>query len=114
MMLKMICTILFVMIERFTMTPVFILPKFSWMPIRSKKLLFKNVVSFKNAAGAKYSNWEKYPDSSIDPEEMRYNPKTKSVVWSSEGARVIAKDFTVIQNPSLQTASLNGNYHKRI
>ncbi|MDG2432602.1 esterase-like activity of phytase family protein [Flavobacterium sp.] len=73
---------------------------------------FENVVSLKNAKDATYSNWEKYPDSSIDPEEMRYNPKTKSVVWSSEGARVIAKDFAVIQNPSLQTASLTGSFVK--
>jgi hypothetical protein len=33
----------------------------------------------------KYSNWEKQPDSSIDPEELRYNPITNTVVWSSEG-----------------------------
>lgn len=71
---------------------------------------FQNVVSLKNASGQTYSNWEKYPNSSIDPEEMRYNPKTKSVVWSSEGARVITKDFAVIQNPSLQFAELNGDY----
>ena len=71
---------------------------------------FQNVVSLQNQKGAKYSNWEKYPDSSIDPEEMRYNAKTKSVVWSSEGARVVAKDFAVIQNPSLQTASLTGKF----
>jgi hypothetical protein len=31
-------------------------------------------------------------------------------VWSSEGARVIAKDFEVIQNPSLQLATLTGEY----
>lgn len=73
-------------------------------------IAFQNVVSLKNEAGQKYANWEKYPDSSIDPEEMRYNPKTKSVVWSSEGARVIAKDFAVIQNPSLQFAKLNGDF----
>ncbi|NRT13731.1 hypothetical protein HNP99_000056 [Flavobacterium sp. 28A] len=73
-------------------------------------IAFQNVVSLKNEAGQKYANWEKYPDSSIDPEEMRYNPKTKSVVWSSEGARVIAKDFAVVQNPSLQYAKLNGDY----
>jgi hypothetical protein len=48
------------------------------------------------------------PSESIDPEEMRYNPKTKSVVWSSEGAR--GKDFSVLQNPTVQTADLNGNY----
>lgn len=75
-----------------------------------KNITFENVVALKNEAGAKYSNWEKQPDSSIDPEEMRYNPKTNSVVWSSEGARVIAKDFAVLQNPSLQTADLNGNF----
>lgn len=71
---------------------------------------FQNVVSLQNQKGEKYSNWEKYPDSSIDPEEMRYNAKTKSVVWSSEGARVVAKDFAVIQNPSLQTASRTGKF----
>jgi hypothetical protein len=32
------------------------------------------------------------PEKSIDPEELRYN-QTNSVVWSSEGARVITKTF---------------------
>ncbi len=73
-------------------------------------IAFKNVVSLKNAVGEKYSNWETKPSESIDPEELRYNPKTNSVVWSSEGARVIAKDFSVLQNPTVQTADLNGNY----
>jgi len=73
-------------------------------------IAFKNVVSLKNAVGEKYSNWETKPSESIDPEEMRYNPKTNSVVWSSEGARVIAKDFLLLQNPSIQTADLNGNF----
>jgi len=73
-------------------------------------IAFNDVVAFKNPAGKKYSNWETKPSESIDPEELRYNPKTKSVVWSSEGARVIAKDFAVIQNPSLQNAALNGSF----
>ncbi|NRT11423.1 esterase-like activity of phytase family protein [Flavobacterium sp. 14A] len=73
-------------------------------------ITFQDVVSLKDKAGNKYANWEKYPNSSIDPEEMRYNDKTKSVVWSSEGARVVAKDFAVIQNPSLQNASLQGKF----
>lgn len=73
-------------------------------------LAFQNVVSLKNAAGKKYSNWETQPNSSIDPEELRYNPKTNTVVWSSEGARVIAKDFSVLQNPAIQTAAVNGNF----
>ncbi|MCW2118734.1 esterase-like activity of phytase family protein [Flavobacterium sp. 7A] len=83
------------------------------IPFKSNQIdsvAFQNVVTLKNEKGVSYSNWEKYPDSSIDPEELRYNPKTKSVVWSSEGARVIAKDFSVLQNPSLQIAKLDGSY----
>jgi hypothetical protein len=74
---------------------------------------FQNVISLKNAAGAKYSNWEQQPEKSIDPEELRYNPKTNSVVWSSEGARVISKDFSVLQHPAIQTATVNGNFVNR-
>jgi hypothetical protein len=59
-------------------------------------------VIFKNAAGAKYSNWEQQPEKSIDPEELR-TTKTNSVVWSSEGARVISKDFSVLQHPNSNT-----------
>jgi hypothetical protein len=65
----------------------------------------------KNAAGAKYSNWEQQPEKSIDPEELRYN-QTNSVVWSSEGARVITKD-SVLQHPAIQTATVNGNFVNR-
>jgi hypothetical protein len=71
---------------------------------------FKNVVSFKNEKGEYYSSWEKKPETSIDPEDIRYNPKTKSIVWSSEGARVISDTRILLQNPSIQTASLEGNF----
>jgi hypothetical protein len=73
-------------------------------------IAFKNVVSFKNAAGEKYSNWEKLPSASVDPEDMRYNPKTNTLVWSSEGARVVTADFSVLQNPAIQSTDLNGNF----
>jgi hypothetical protein len=70
------------------------------------------VIPLKNAAGAKYSNWEQQPEKSIDPEELR-TIKTNSVVWSSEGARVISKDFSVLQHPAIQTATVNGNFVNR-
>ncbi|AWG20101.1 hypothetical protein FFWV33_00490 [Flavobacterium faecale] len=73
-------------------------------------ITFKDVVTLKNEKGESYGNWEKVPNSSIDPEELRYNPKTKTVVWSSEGARVVAKDFSVIQDPAIQNANLDGSY----
>jgi hypothetical protein len=75
-----------------------------------KNIAFENVVLLQNEKGAKYSNWEKYPNNSIDPEEIRYNPKTKNVVWSSEGARVINKDFSVLQDPAIQTATATGKF----
>jgi hypothetical protein len=34
------------------------------------------------------------------------------VVWSSEGARV-TKDFSVLQHPAIQTATVNGNFVNR-
>ncbi|WP_016988246.1 esterase-like activity of phytase family protein [Flavobacterium sp. ACAM 123] len=73
-------------------------------------IAFQNVVPLKNAAGKKYSNWEEQPDKSIDPEELRYNPKTKTVVWSSEGARVISNGFSVLQHAAIQTATTEGKF----
>jgi hypothetical protein len=35
-----------------------------------------------------------------------------TVVWSSEGARV-TKDFSVLQHPAIQTATVNGNFVNR-
>jgi hypothetical protein len=71
---------------------------------------FQNVVSLKNSSGQTFSNWEKYPDSSIDPEEMRYNPKNQISGMEQRRRKSHAKDFTVMQNPSLQFAALNGDY----
>jgi hypothetical protein len=73
-------------------------------------IAFKSVVSFKNAVGEKYSNWEKKPASSIDPEDLRFNTKTNSLVWISEGARVVTPTVSVLQNPAIQTADLSGNF----
>jgi hypothetical protein len=42
-------------------------------------------VILKNAAGAKYSNWEQQPEKSIDPEELRYNQNQfRSIVKAHE------------------------------
>jgi hypothetical protein len=60
---------------------------------------FQNVVSLKNSSGQTFSNWEKYPDSSIDPEEMRYNPKPNQ--WHGAAKAQESKDFTVTHLCSL-------------
>jgi len=75
-----------------------------------KDIRFVNAVSFKNEAGENYSDWKEKPATSIDPEDLRYNPKKKNLVWCSEGARVISDKFSVLQNPSIQTATLEGKF----
>lgn len=75
-----------------------------------KGISFQDVVSFKNESHDYYSDWQKKPATSIDPEDIRYNPKTKKIVWSSEGARVISDKTTLLQNPAIQIASLDGNF----
>ena len=41
---------------------------------------------------------------------MRYNPKTNSLIWSSEGARVITAEKEVLQNPSLNFMDIKGDF----
>ncbi len=77
---------------------------------RIDSIAFKNVVSLKNSAGEKFSNWDQIPSKSIDPEDMRFNPKTNTLVWASEGARVVKEDFSVLQNPAITSTALNGNF----
>jgi hypothetical protein len=79
-------------------------------PNKIDSIAFKSVVSFKNANGEKYSNWEQKPASSIDPEDMRFNPNTNALVWISEGARVVTPNISVLQDPAIQSTDLHGNF----
>ena len=62
------------------------------------------------------SNGKVYPDRKEDrfnvpdPEAMRYNPKTKQLVWSSEGERIVRPKDTVLINPSVILIKPNGKY----
>ena len=75
-----------------------------------KSIDFQNVTYLKDEAGKNYGNWNTTPTTACDPEDMRYNPKTNSLVWSSEGARVINADKEILQNPSLNFIDLKGNF----
>lgn len=71
---------------------------------------FQNVIYLKNETGKAYGNWNITPTTSSDPEDIRYNPKTNTLVWSSEGARVVTADKEVLQNPSLNFMDLKGDF----
>jgi hypothetical protein len=71
---------------------------------------FQSVTTLKNETGIAYGNWSTMPTTSADPEDIRFNPKTNSLIWSSEGARVVTADKEVLQNPSLNFIDLKGNF----
>jgi hypothetical protein len=75
---------------------------------------FQSVSTLKNETGKVYGDWNTTPTTSADPEDIRFNPKTNTLVWSSEGARVITADKEVLQNPSLNFMDLKGNFLSKV
>ena len=71
---------------------------------------FQSVTTLKNETGKVFGNWNTTPTTSADPEDIRLNPKTNTLVWSSEGARVITTDKEVLQNPALNFMDLKGDF----
>ena len=50
------------------------------------------------------------PEKAADPESIRYNRKTQSLVWSSEGDKLKRNDRMVLQNPWIYEMDLNGTF----
>ena len=60
--------------------------------------------------GNPYPNAKQDPAHTPDPEAIRYNAKTKELIWTSEGERIVNKKDTVLENPAITSISLNGKY----
>ena len=75
---------------------------------------FQETNTLKNQEGKIFGNWLSTPETSADPEDIRYNPKKKSLIWSSEGARVLSAEKNVLQNPSISFMDLKGNYKSQV
>ena len=71
---------------------------------------FQSVSALTNETRKVYGNWNITPTTSADPEDIRFNPKTNTLVWSSEGARMSTADKEVLQNPSLNFMDLKGDF----
>jgi hypothetical protein len=71
---------------------------------------FLNVTTLKDETGKSYGNWNTNPTTAADPEDIRFNPRTNTLVWSSEGARVVTADKLILQNPSINFMDLKGNF----
>ena len=71
---------------------------------------FQSVSTLKNETRKVFGNWNTTPTTSADPEDIRFNPKSNTLVWSSEGARVLTSEKEVLQNPSLNFMDLKGDF----
>ncbi len=43
-----------------------------------------------------------------DPEAIRYYPPSRSLLWSSEGERIVRKDKVILTNPAIYSMSIDG------
>lgn len=75
---------------------------------------FQETNTLKNQEGKIFGKWLSTPETSADPEDIRYNPKKKSLIWSSEGARVISAEKNILQNPAISFIDLKGNYQGQV
>ena len=75
-----------------------------------KNVSFQSVQTLKNDSGKAFGNWNNAPINSTDPEDIRFHAKTNTLVWSSEGARVMTADKKIIQNPALNFMTLKGDF----
>ena len=71
---------------------------------------FISVKNLLQKDGTVYPDSKQDPWHTPDPEGIRYNARAKQLVWSSEGERILKKDTTILENPSVNIISTNGNY----
>lgn len=73
-------------------------------------VLFKKVIYFKDKNQQYFESSRKNPLQSTDPEDIRYNAKTKTIIWSSEGERIVSNDNIILQDPTLFEMNLEGEF----
>lgn len=62
--------------------------------------------------GEVYPNTKQNPTNTPDPESIRYNPKNKQLIWTSEGERIVKAKDTVLADPSINMISTKGKWIK--
>jgi hypothetical protein len=73
-------------------------------------VIFLTSTFLKDRNGNFYPNSTQDPFHTPDPEAMRYNPKTNTFFWSSEGERIIKPEKTVLENPAVSIINPQGNF----
>lgn len=73
-------------------------------------LQFTDVKNMLQANGDSYPSSQQNKYLTPDPEAIRYNPKTKLLVWSSEGERIVKAKDTILTNPAVLMINTGGKY----
>ncbi len=68
------------------------------------------VTTLRQENGQPYPDLKKHTKQTVDPEAMRFNPKTHQLVWSSEGERIVKQGDTVLIDPSVNTVFTDGKF----
>jgi hypothetical protein len=71
-------------------------------------VIFYGVQNMLQRNGANYPNNKIDAFNTPDPEAIRYNPRLKNLVWSSEGERIIKEKDNVLVNPAVISISTKG------
>lgn len=71
---------------------------------------FTNVTFLKNKQQETYPSHKEDAVRTPDPEAIRYNPLTHTLVWSSEGERIVKGNEVVLEDPAITTIDVNGDY----
>lgn len=71
---------------------------------------FTDVKFLKNISGDNYPDSRSDPYHTPDPEALRYNPANNTLVWSSEGERIVKPGKIILEDPAVTEINTNGNY----
>jgi hypothetical protein len=73
-------------------------------------VIFFDKKLLKNRAGNVYPDSHNDPYHTPDPEAIRYNPKHNTLVWSSEGERLVRPNKVILEDPSVTVMNPDGTY----
>jgi len=71
---------------------------------------FLSVHDLRNAKSDTFPSEKIDPPHATDPESIRYNSATQSLVWCSEGDKAMRLGRMIYQNPCIYEMRLNGNF----
>jgi hypothetical protein len=71
---------------------------------------FLSVLHLLQRSGTRYPGFNENPFLVVDPEGIRYNPKTKGLAWVNEGEKFFRNDTVILINPGVINITKEGKY----